>query len=105
MHTIQITPDLIKSKGFKQFLNKDLFNATTQNLKVTKVKKTDKGFNIHLFTNYICLYYKYITLGKNGTAKVVTKVDRNYSKKYQFTIYENKEGETISQKEFKKLNA
>jgi len=91
-------------EGYKQFLNKDKFNARTQNLKVTKVKKTDKGFNIHLFTNYICLYYKYVTIGKKGTAKVLTKVARNYSAKYQFTIYENKEGKTITLKEFKLLN-
>ena len=91
-------------QGYKQFLNKEAFNSTTNNLKVTSVKKTNKGYNIHLFTNYICLYYKYITLGKNGTAKVVTKVDRNYHAKYQFTIYENKEGIEITLKEYRILN-
>lgn len=90
-------------KGYKQFLDKNKFNLTTNNLKVTKVKKTNKGYNIHLFTNYICLYYKYVTLGNNGTAKVVTKVDRNYSAKYQFTLYENKEGEQITLKQFRNL--
>jgi hypothetical protein len=90
-------------QGYKQFLNKDQFNSTTQRLKVTKVKETSKGFNICLFTNYVCIYYKYITLGKKGSAKVVTKVDKNYHEKYQFTIYENKEGQTITLKEFKEL--
>lgn len=90
-------------KVYKQFLDKNKFNLTTNNLKVTKVKKTNKGYNIHLFTNYICLYYKYVTLGNNGTAKVVTKVDRNYSAKYQFTLYENKEGEQITLKQFRNL--
>jgi hypothetical protein len=90
-------------EGYKQFLNKENFNATTTNLKVTKVKKTNKGFIIHLFTNYICLYYKYITIGKNGSAKVVTKVDKNYHAKYQFTIYENSEGKEISLKEYRNL--
>ena len=44
-----------------------------------------------------------MTLGNNGTAKVVTKVDRNYSAKYQFTLYENKEGEQITLKQFRNL--
>jgi len=91
--------------SYKQFLNKDTFNSKSNNLRVTKVKKTVKGYTIHLFTNYICLYYKYVTLGKKGTAKVVTKVNRNYCAKYQFTIYENKEGNEITQKEFKKINS
>ena len=91
-------------KGYKQFLDKNKFNESTKNLKVTKVTKTVKGYNIHLFTNYICLYYKYVTTGKNGSAKVVTKVDRNYRAKYQFTIYENKEGAEISLKEYRILN-
>ena len=91
--------------SYKQFLNKDTFNSKSNNLRVTKVKKTVKGYTIHLFTNYICLYYKYVTLGKKGTAKVVTKVNCNYCAKYQFTIYENKEGNEITQKEFKKINS
>lgn len=90
-------------KGYRQFLDKEKFNKTTVNLKVTKVKETSKGYNIHLFSNYVCLYYKYITLSNNGTAKIVTKVDRNYQAKYQITTYENKEGTEITAKEFKKL--
>lgn len=91
-------------KGYKQFLDKETFNKDTENLKVTKVKKTNYGFIVHLFSNYICLYYKYITLGKNGTVKIVTKVDRNYYPKYQITTYENEAGEQITVKEFKELN-
>lgn len=86
-----------------QFLDKESFNSTTTNLKVTKVKKTNYGFIIHLFTNYICLTYKYITVGKNGTAKIVTKVDRNYQPKRQYTTYEHN-GKNITLKEFKRLN-
>ena len=86
-----------------QFLDKETFNSTTTNLKVTKVKKTNYGFIVHLFTNYICLTYKYITEGKNGTAKIVTKVDRNYQAKYQITTYEQN-GKEITLKEYKQLN-
>jgi hypothetical protein len=88
---------------YKRFLDKDKFNSTTLHLKVTKVKKTNKGYIIHLFTNYVCLYYKYITIGKNGTSKILTKVDRNYHPKYQITTYENNEGKEISLKEYKEL--
>lgn len=90
-------------KGYKQFLDKDAFNATTQSLKVTKVKKTDYGFIIHLFTNYICLYYKYVTLSSDGSAKIVTKVNKNYHAPYQFTSYEDSEGNEITRKQFKQL--
>jgi len=91
--------------SYKQFLNKDTFNADGGNLRVTSVKKTNKGYNIHLFTNYICLYYLYVTLGKNGSAKIVTKVDKNYHAKYQFTGYEDNLGNEITQKEYKKINS
>lgn len=90
---------------YTKFLDKETFNSTATNLKVTKVKQTNYGFIVHLFSNYVCLYYKYITVGKNGTAKIVTKVDRNYQAKYQFTTYENAEGKEITVKEFKKLNS
>jgi hypothetical protein len=86
-----------------KFLDKDTFNSSSTNLKVTKVKKTNYGFIVHLFTNYVCLYYKYITVGKNGTAKIVTKVDRNYQAKYQTTTYEQN-GKQITVKEFKQFN-
>jgi len=86
-----------------KFLDKDTFNSSSTNLKVTKVKKTNYGFIVHLFTNYVCLYYKYITVGKNGTAKIVTKVDRNYQAKYQITTYEQN-GKPITVREFKQLN-
>lgn len=88
---------------YTQFLDKDTFNSTATNLKVTKVKPTNYGFIVHLFSNYVCLYYKYITVGKNGTAKIVTKVDRNYQAKYQVTTYEQN-GKTITAREFKQLN-
>ena len=93
---------------YKTFLDKDKFNKFSDfkpnNLRVTKVKKTNYGFIIHLFTNYICLYYKYVYLAKNGSAKIVTKVDKNYHAKYQVTTYENKQGLQITLSEFKKLN-
>ena len=90
-------------KGYKQFLDKEGFNKNTQRLKVTKIKETSKGFIIHLFTNYVSLIYKYVTTYKNGTAKVITKVNTNYRPKYQYTSYENSEGEEITIKEFKSL--
>lgn len=90
--------------SYKTFLNKDEFNKNSHNLRITKVKETNYGFIIHLFTNYICLYYKYVTLGKNGTAKIKTIIDKNYHAKYQHTTYENKNGIQISQKEYKLLN-
>ena len=90
--------------SFRQFLDKETFNNSSTNLKVTKVKQTDKGYIIHLFTNYICLYYKYIIVNKNGSAKILTKVNRNYQAPYQFTIYEDKDGKEITLKEYKKIN-
>lgn len=39
-------------KGYKQFLNKEAFNSTTNNLKVTKIKTTNYGYIVHLFTTY-----------------------------------------------------
>jgi hypothetical protein len=90
--------------SFRQFLDKETFNSNAQNLKVTKVKKTDKGYIVHLFTNYVCLYYKYITVNKNGSAKIVTKVNCNYQSKYQVTTYENSEGKDLTAKEYKILN-
>ena len=90
--------------SYKTFLNKDEFNKYSHNLRVTKVKKTEYGFIIHLMTNYVSLYYKYVTIGKNGTAKIITKVNQNYHAPYQNTTYENKNGKKITLKEFKKLN-
>lgn len=89
--------------SYTQFLDKETFNSTTTNLKVTKVKKTNYGFIVHLFSNYVCLYYKYITVGKNGSAKIVTKVDKNYHVKYQYTSYEQN-GKEITLKEYKQIN-
>ena len=88
-------------KGYKQFLNMESFNSKHERLRITKVKKTKKGFIIHLMTDYISLIYKYVTLFDNGTAKVVTKVRRNYQAPYQYTVYENAEGLEISLKEFR----
>jgi hypothetical protein len=90
--------------SYTKFLDKETFNNNSTNLKVTKVKQTDKGYTIHLFTNYICLYYKYVTVNKNGSAKILTKVNRNYQAPYQFTIYEDKDGKEITLKEYKKIN-
>jgi len=90
--------------GYRQFLDKDNFNKDSNNLKITKVNHKKNGVTIHLFTNYICLYYKYVTYGKNNTAKVVTKVNKNYCAKYQYTCYENSAGENITLKEYKILN-
>jgi|14_taG_2_1085336.scaffolds.fasta_scaffold233854_2 hypothetical protein len=90
--------------SYKVFLEKEKFNNNSRNLRVTKVKETNYGFIIHLFSNYVCLYYKYVSLGKNGTAKIKTIVDRNYHSKYQHTTYEDKFGKQITLKEFKQLN-
>lgn len=90
---------------YTTFLDKENFNNASHNLRVTKVKETNYGFIVHLFTNYICLYYKYITVGKNGTAKILTKVDRNYQAKYQTTVYHDCEGKEITLKQYKLLNA
>ena len=83
-------------KGYKQFLDKENFNKNTTNLKISKVKVVNNGFIIHLYTNYICLYYKRVTTGKNGTVKIVTKINKNYYPKYQVTTYENDKGEEPS---------
>ena len=90
---------------YTALLDKENFNKTANNLKVTKVKETKYGFIVHLFSNYICLYYKYITVGKNGTSKIVTKVDRNYQAKYQTTVYQDCEGKEITLKQYKLLNS
>jgi len=89
--------------GYKRFLDKDV-NIKLNRLKVTKVKKTNYGYIIHLFTNFICIYKKYVYVQKNGTAKIKTIVEKNYHAKYQNTTYENKEGQEISRKEYQLLN-
>ena len=91
------------NNGYKIFLNKEEFNKKNFNLKVTKVKKTSYGFIIHLFKNYITLYYKYVTIYPDGSAKILTKVNKNYCAPYQVTTYEDKKGEKITLKQFQKL--
>ena len=88
--------------SYKTFL--EGYNNEQNNLKVTKIKKTVKGYTIHLMTNYITLYYKYVTVNANGTAKVVTKVNQNYRAPYQVTTYEDKDGNAITLKQYKENN-
>jgi hypothetical protein len=90
-------------QGYKQFLDKENLNKSVKRIKVTKVKYVGNKIIIHLMSDYIALYYKYVTIGKNGTAKVLTKVCKNYHAKNQYTTYEDVEGKEITRKQYSKL--
>lgn len=81
-----------QGKNYRFWLNKSNFKGR---LKFVKSKKTNYGFIVNLFTNYITLYTKKIYLYKNGFVKIVTIVDQNYRAKYQYTTYYNKIGNEI----------
>ena len=70
-------------------VDNDYSKTTTR---VTKVIKKDYGFIFHMFNHYITLYYGKLIINSDGTAKAIVKVDRNYSVKYQYTIYFDRAG-------------
>lgn len=54
--------------------------------------KTPTGYKIMRRTNFISTYRTVLTINGDGTAKSVTKVDKNYHPKYQFTLYFDEAG-------------
>ena len=57
----------------------------------TSIKKTNYGFKITRFSNFVSiLNIKFEVLG-NGFAKATVKVDTNYRPKYQYTLYFDKD--------------
>ncbi len=92
--------NLIYTKGphYSEYLKVDNDNnkITTR---VTKVIKKDGCYLFHMFNHYITLYYGKLIINIDGTAKAVIKVNRNYSAKYQYTLYFNKEGFEIKSHE------
>lgn len=57
--------------------------------------KTDYGWKITQGTNYISIHKVRLYIYPNGTAKSVTKVNRNYCTPYQYTIYYDTQGREI----------
>ena len=53
------------------------------------------GYFITITTSYITIKKTRLEINADGTAKAVTKVNKNYSSPYQFTTYFDKEGREI----------
>ena len=82
----------------KRYLETDLgVLGETQNgnLITLKREKTDYGYRITQGTNFISIYKIKLIIFKNGCAKSVTKVEKNYRSIYQFTTYFDKLGKEI----------
>jgi len=88
--------------NWKNYLKVDPF--TKEGTRVTKVVPKKYGYLIHMFNNYITLYYLKVVVNNNGTAKISWKIDKNYHTLERFTTYHNSEGNEISKNEFKQLN-
>lgn len=77
---------------------------TKQGTRVTKVKKTDYGYKVQMFNNYITLYYLTIYVYPNKSAKIRWRIEKNYNPVERLTSYHNTEGNEITKMEFKQLN-
>ena len=64
----------------------------------TAIKKTNYGFKINRFSNYVSLLSIKFEVLTNGFAKATVKVDTNYRPKYQYTLYFDKEYNEIKEK-------
>ena len=65
-------------------VDNDVNKCTTR---TTYVKKTNYGYIFHRFNTYITVFYGKLYINNDGTAKAVVRVERNYCKPYQFTVY------------------
>jgi hypothetical protein len=79
-------------RHYNYWLDKENFKG---NLRFVSKKETNYGYIVKLMTNYITLFTKYIYINSDGSAKIVTKTERNYCPKYQTTVYHGIDGREI----------
>ena len=73
-------------------------DGTKQSNKITKCKKTDYGYRVNLFNNFITLYSIKLIVNDDGSAKAHVKMDRNYRPTERFTHYFAPDGREIKDK-------
>jgi hypothetical protein len=91
--------NISEANRWQNLIDKDQFNKYYEKwgygYKITKVKRTDYGYIVHLFSNYITLVTAKIYVYPNNFAKVVRYVRTNYRAPYQNTSYYTDKGEII----------
>lgn len=76
----------------------------TQGTRVTKVVKTNYGYRIQMFNNYITLYYIKLVVNSNGSAKASYLVQKNYHVDQRYTLYFGVDGNEVTRKEYQYIN-
>ena len=74
------------------------------NTKVTNVKKTDYGYRVRMFNNYITLFYLKIIVNKNGSAKIHWEVKKNYFPVERYTTYYDVNEKECSRAQYQDIN-
>ena len=74
-------------ENIPEMWRKTSFNGFHSGYITTKIKKTDYGYKIYRFSNYVSLQYIRFEILKKGFAKATVKVHTNYRKPYQYTLY------------------
>lgn len=69
-----------------------LFNHKGIQFAGNSYKKTDYGYSIRATTNFVSITQTKLYIYGDGTAKAVSKVNRNYAAKYQYTTYFDSSG-------------
>ena len=70
-------------------------DAKARNTKVTKVKPTKYGYVVHMFNNYITLYYIKLIINEDGSAKAHVRMEKNYQPTQRWTLYFAPDGREI----------
>jgi len=83
---------ITKGHHYKTLFLDDLAGNNSIQYKVTKISG---GYKIVHITHYICITKTKLTIFSNGSAKAVSKVDKNYHRSYQCTQYFDLEGYEI----------
>ena len=86
MQTLHHLPKVYSSNSFPQ---------VQSGYRTTQVQIKPYGFRVVRFSNYISLQYIKVECLQNGFSKATVKVDRNYSAKYQYTVYFDNYGNEI----------
>lgn len=67
--------------------NRTSFEGYHSGFITTKIKKTNYGYHITRFSNYVTILSIKFEVLQNGCAKATIKVDKNYHAPYQYTMY------------------
>jgi hypothetical protein len=67
----------------------------TNGYKTTKVIPKKYGYILHRFSNYVSLQNVKIVYNNNGFSKATIKVNTNFQRKYQYTLYFDNNGNVI----------